>query len=125
MWSSKARCDSHSKGVFALRYLVIGKAGGAGPVMQPQQVPQMLDRIIVPSLEMLAQWEREGRIHGAAFAGRRGHCMIVDAASNEELNGLLMGLPFWGLLEWEITPLTSYESAANGAREISRRLTSL
>ena len=108
-----------------MRYLVIGRAVNIALGMQPQQGAQMLDTVIVPSLEMLAKWEREGRIHGASFAGRRANCMIIDAASNEELNALLTTLPFWGLLEWEVTPLASFESQAKNVREISQRLKTL
>ena len=80
-----------------MRFLVIGEETGTAPTMPPQQVAQMLDTVIAPSLEMLAKWEREGRINGGSFAGRRGGCMIIDAPSHEELADLLMTLPFWGL----------------------------
>lgn len=107
-----------------MRYLVIGEPAGAAPNAPPQQVAQMFDTVVVPSLEMLANWEREGRIHGGSFAGRRGGCMIIDAASNEELADLLMTLPFWGLQNWTITPLTPDEAAAKRFRELSQRLKS-
>jgi muconolactone delta-isomerase len=107
-----------------MRYLVIGESTDAAPNIPPQQVAQMLDTVVLPSLEMLAKWEREGRIHGGSFAGRRGGCMIIDAASNEELADLLMTLPFWGLQDWKITPLSSNESAVKRVREMSHRLKS-
>ena len=108
-----------------MRYLVTAEATGAMPNIAPQQVAQMLDTVVVPSLEMLAKWEREGRIHGGSFAGRRGGCMIIDAASNEELADLLMTLPFWGLQDWKITPLSSNEAAVKRVREMSQRLKSV
>ena len=80
-----------------MRYLVIGEATGGASAMPPQQAAQILDAVVVPSLEMLAKWEREGRINGGSFAGRRGGCMIIDAPSHEELADVLMTLPFWGL----------------------------
>ena len=121
--------DCHSdpysqREVFAMRYLVIGKAVNLASLMPTQQLAQTLDTRIVPGLEMLAKWEREGRIHGGTLAGRRGNCMIIDAASNEELNELLPTLPFWGLLEWEITPLASFEGTVKRTREMSQRLKS-
>jgi hypothetical protein len=76
-----------------MRYLVIAEPTGAAPNVLPQQLAQMLDSVVLPSLEMLAKWEREGRIRGGSYAGRRGG--IIDAASNEELADLLMTLPFW------------------------------
>ena len=71
---------------------------------------------------MLAKWEREGRIHGGSLAGRRGGLMIIDAASTDELADLLMTLPFWGLQDWKITPLSSNEGAAKRVREMSQQL---
>lgn len=106
-----------------MRYLVIGEAtGGPPPNMPPQQMAQMLDTVVAPSLDMLAKWEREGRIHGGNLVGRRGVCMIVDAASNEELSDLLMMLPLWGMADWQITPLSSHDGAAKRVREMSQRL---
>jgi muconolactone delta-isomerase len=123
--SSESVSQSQSKEVFALRYLVIGKAVNVAPVTQPQQVSQMIDTAILPSMEMLAKWEREGRIYGGCFAGQPAGCLIIDAASNEELDELLPMLPFWGLQEWEVTPLASYESTAKRIREMSQRLRSV
>ncbi|HXX39908.1 MAG TPA: muconolactone Delta-isomerase family protein [bacterium] len=105
-----------------MRYLVIGKATNFMAGMQPPQVAQMLDTLVLPSLEMLEKWEREGRIHGGIFAGRRAHCMIIEAASNDELNELLPTLPFWGIMEWKITPLAAYEGTVKRTREMSQRL---
>jgi muconolactone delta-isomerase len=102
-----------------VRYLVIGTAVNVGVAIPPQQVAQMLDTVIAPSLEMLAKWEREGRIHGATFAGRRANCLIIDAASHGELSDLPTKLPFWGLLDWKITPLASYEGMTKRVREMS------
>jgi len=42
-----------------MRYLVIAESTGAAPNVPPQQVAQILDPVVVPSLEMLAKWERE------------------------------------------------------------------
>ena len=105
-----------------MRYLVIGETTGPAPNMPPQQLAQMLETVVVPSLEMLAKWEREGRIHGGSFVGRRGGCMIIEAASNDELADLLMSLPFWGLQDWKITPLSSNESVVKRVHDMSQRL---
>jgi len=107
-----------------MRFLVIGEETGSAPGMPTQQLAQMLDTVIAPSLEMLAKWEREGRIHGGSFVGRRGGCMIIDVASNEELADLLPTLPFWGILNWKITPLSSNEATAKRIRQMSQRLQS-
>lgn len=105
-----------------MRFLVMGESTGAAPNVPPQQMAQMLDTVVLPSLDTLAKWEREGRIHGGSFVGRRGGCMIIEAASNDELADLLVSLPFWGLQDWTITPLSSNEMAAKRVRDMSQRL---
>lgn len=108
-----------------MRYLVVGESTGVPPNVSPQQAAQMLDTVVMPSLEMLTKWEREGRIHGGSFVGRRGGCMIIEAASNDELGDLLASLPFWGLQDWKITPLSSNEAATRRVRDMSQRLKSV
>ena len=49
---------------------------------------------------------------------------LIDAASNEELADLLPTLPFWGILNWKITPLSSNEATAKRIRQMSQRLQS-
>jgi hypothetical protein len=69
-------------------YLVIGETtGGPPPGMSPQQAAQLLDTVVVPSLEMLAKWERDGRIHGGSFVGRRGARPTAPAAKPAEKIG--------------------------------------
>jgi muconolactone D-isomerase len=108
-----------------MRYLVTSEDHSSGPPnISPPQIGQMIDTLVVPSLEMLAKWEREGRIHGGTFAGRRGGCMIIDAASHDEVTDLLTSLPFWGLQEWKITPLSSFDASSKRVREMSQRMKS-
>lgn len=109
-----------------MRYLVTSEDRSSGlPNIPPPQIVQMVESLIVPSLEMLAKWEREGRIHGGTFAGRRGGCMIIDAASHEEVTDLLTSLPFWGVQEWKITPLSSFEASSKRVREMGQRMKSM
>ena len=60
-------------------------------------------------MEAMAKLEAEGKIlAGGVAAGKRAGCFIADVSSNDELNALLQGLPFWGLLKWDITPLQNF-----------------
>jgi hypothetical protein len=48
--------------------------------------------------------------------------ILVDAASNDELSKLLHGLPFWGIVKTNVTPLESYEHRGALDRELVKKL---
>jgi hypothetical protein len=96
-----------------MRYLVTGQYVEPGPLLPPDKVVFMVQEAVLPSLELLARMEAEGKIlAGGVHSGGRIGTMIVEAASNEELDGLLGKLPFWGLLRWTVVPLTGFADRA-------------
>ncbi len=91
-------------------YMVSGEFIDPGPMLQPQQLAPMLEKMILPSLEIIAKWEEEGKILGGGLPmGDRAGVFIIKAGSNTEVDNLLQSLPFWGLLKWKVTPLVSYK----------------
>lgn len=81
-----------------MRYLVTAEFIDPGSLIPPQQFGHVVEDAVVPSLETIAKLEEEKKILAAGvLAGARAGVMIVEAASNEELNELLQSLPFWGL----------------------------
>jgi hypothetical protein len=91
-------------------YMISGTFIDPGPMMPPEKLAPMLEKVVLPSLEMIAQWEKEGRILGGGLPlGDRAGVYIMKAASNTEVDILLQSLPFWGFLKWEVTPLVSYK----------------
>jgi muconolactone delta-isomerase len=106
-----------------MRFLVTldgSDTGGVG--MPPEQLVQMLDQVIIPSIEQLAQWEQEGRIHGGGYTAGRGGVFMVDADSSEEVDQLVTSLPQWGLVKVDVTPLISSSSVLERARAIRQRV---
>jgi len=92
-------------------------------LLPPQQMVQLVEQLVIPSLEALAKLEAEKKIlAGGAFAGARSGVIIIEAASNEELGRLLKGLPFWGLMKIDVTPLQSFEDLAGQNRQLLERL---
>jgi len=80
--------------------------------------------LVIKGIEEVVRYREEGKVvfHGGVV-GRQAGCMIWDVESNEELQRLLSQLPFWPLMEWEITPLISTEQALESlkqARELVR-----
>jgi hypothetical protein len=104
-----------------MQFLVtIDGSGVAG--MPPERLVQVLDQMIIPGVEELAQWEQEGRVHGGAYTGGRGGVFMIDAGSIEEVDQLVTSLPHWGLLKVDVLPLISTSSLVERARAVRQRL---
>ena len=73
--------------------------------------PQVFERVIRPSLESLAKMVDEKKVTGGVLAGQRAGAFILEAQSNEEVDRILGGLPFWGLLKMTVTPLVPFRAA--------------
>ena len=92
-------------------------------LLPPQQTSQLVEQVIIPSLEALAKLETERKVlAGGAFAGARSAVAIIEAVSNEELSRLLRSLPFWGLMKIGVTPLQSFEEEAAQNRQLVQHL---
>lgn len=95
------------------RYLVTGEYVEPGPLLPPEQLAQMVEQLVLPSFEALAKLERQKKVlAGGIVCGGRAGAFIVDVASNSELNQLLQGLPFWGIVKWTSTPLQTFTERA-------------
>ncbi len=90
--------------------------------MPPERLSQVVDQMIVPSLEQLAQWEQEGRIHGGGYTAARGGVFMVDADSSEEVDQLVTSLPYWGFVKVDVKPLISHSALLERARAVGQRL---
>ena len=94
---------SHAAG---MKFLV---KGTSGPVsLLSADMAQLLETVVVPSLNQLAKWEKEGKVTGGLPVGQRAFVFIVEASSNEEVDQLLRSLPIWGGMEWKVIPLQSF-----------------
>ncbi len=90
--------------------------------MPPERLVQVVDQMIVPSLEQLAQWEQEGRIHGGGYTAARGGVFMIDADSSEEVDQLVTSLPYWGFVKVDVKPLISHSALLERARAVGQRL---
>lgn len=108
-----------------MRFLVTAAFIDSGALLPPEVLGSLAEHAILPSLEMLAKWEKEGKIQGGVYAGQRAGAFVVDASSNEEVGTLLASLPFWGLVNWHVTPLQSWASALERDRAGFQRAASM
>src|SRR4028119_683697 len=97
---------------------VAGEFIGPGPLLPPDQLAGMLRQAVLPSHDVLTNLKAEGKLLAGGYAvGERAAAFIFEVDSNEELDGLLQGLPYWGLVKIKATPLQDVE----GRRERDRQ----
>ena len=100
-----------------MRYFVKGEFIEPGVLLPQEQFVQMLENVIIPSLDAVSKLEKDNKIIAAGLlTGARAGVFILEAESNEEVTQLLQNLPFWPLLKWKVLPLDSFEDRANRER---------
>ncbi len=105
-----------------MRFLVTIDGSDIGVGMPPERLGQVIEQMVIPSIEQLGQWEREGRIHGGGYTAARGGVFIMDADSSEEVDQLVTSLPHWGLVKVDVKPLISNSALLERARGMRQRL---
>jgi hypothetical protein len=104
-----------------MKYWVIGSNGPAGTTAE--DMLEILEDLVLPGLEALIKLESDNKIlAGGVPVSERGVVFIIDVSSNEELDQVLRGLPFWGMLEWQVTPLQGFEGRAFQERRMIQQL---
>ena len=77
------------------------------------------EKIVLPSIETLKEWEEKKTIVGGLFAGQRAGVMIIKATTGEELSTWMQRLLFWTQNTWEVIPLQSFQS---GVKDVKRQI---
>lgn len=84
---------------------------------------ETLKRSILPSLQMLAVWEQEGKIlAGGFFPGERSGAWIMEANSNEDVGEWISSLIFWGRMKWTVRALQSLSSTVERENKVGQLL---
>jgi hypothetical protein len=104
-----------------VRYLVMGNNGPTGTT--DEDMIDLLEDLVLPGLDALIKLESEGVVlAGGVPVSERGVAFIIDVPSNEELDQVLRSLPLWSILEWQVTPLQSFEGRAFHERRMNQQL---
>jgi muconolactone delta-isomerase len=103
-----------------MRFLVTIDGSDIGVGMPPERLAQVIDRMVIPGIAKLHQWEQEGRAHGGGYTAARGGAFIVEADSSEEVDQLVTSLPHWGLVKVDVKPLISMSSMLERIRRYAR-----
>ena len=98
-----------------MKYFVTA-SGGPG-FSSPEEARLLLKNVVLPGFEVLKKLEKEKKIlAGGLPVGERSFVFIAEASSNDELDQVLRSIPFWGVLEWEVTPLQTFTGRASMER---------
>jgi hypothetical protein len=100
-----------------LKFLVIGQGIDYVDPMDPASFIMLSEKIVLPAVETATEWEGKKLVVGGFFAGQRAGVMIIEAASGEELSGLIQRLSFWSENALEILPLQSFQSGAENIKQ--------
>lgn len=104
----------------SMLYQVEFQANEAGTPTSPEQAAELLDQLIVPSLESLST---NGNIRaGGLFVGARSGVFIVTAKSHDEVTILVRALPAWGVWDWKVTPLERYDHRADLEKKVVQQI---
>jgi hypothetical protein len=89
----------------------------------PEEAAAVLENGIMPTFEMLLEWEAQNKIVAAGIpVGSRTFYLMVEANSHDEVDRLLRKLPAWGVFSWKVKPLQSLADRAELEREILKSL---
>jgi muconolactone delta-isomerase len=106
-----------------MQYLVTMEYVEPGPLFAPQQLGQMVAEMILPSFDLLAELEAQGKIvAGGVPVGSRTASFVVEAANHGELDQLLEGIPWWGVMKTTVTPLQAFAQRAANDRALLERI---
>ena len=104
-----------------MQYLVMG-SGGPGPG-SPEEAVQLLEGMVIPSFEYMVKLGSEKKLlAGGLPVGDRAFVFILEASSNAEVDQIVRDIPLWPALNWEVTPLQSFEGRAAKERAVVEEL---
>ena len=93
-----------------MKFLVTTKEG---PILPPgEEGQQALKEVVLPALDQLIALEKAEKIVGGIPVGRRAFAFMMEADSSDEVDLTLRALTNWGMMEWRVTPLQSFQGRA-------------
>ena len=106
-----------------MQYLVTMEFVDPGPLLPPQQVVGMMRQAVLPGHEALNNLKSEGKIVAGGFpVGERAIALIIESDSPEELDSVLYGIPFWGIVKTKVTPLQGFEDRREQDRQFTEQM---
>jgi len=88
--------------IMDMLYLVEFEATQAGAPTSREQTIELLDKLVIPTLESLGK--------------------VVGATSKDEVTELVRALPAWGIMQWKVTPLETFAHRADLEKKVVQGL---
>ena len=106
--------------IMDMLYLVEFEANQAGAPTSREQTIELLDKLVIPTLESLGKdgKVRAGGIAGGTLAG----AFVVGAKSKDEVTELVRALPAWGIMQWKVTALETFAHRADLEKKVVQGL---
>ncbi|HHT75003.1 MAG TPA: hypothetical protein PLI21_00510 [Methanomassiliicoccaceae archaeon] len=101
-----------------MEFLVLMKLTEDGMGETADENKNILEKLIIPSIEDLLKMEKEGIVRGGFFEGQRAAAFIFSVSSGEELDDMLSALPCSAVFGIESMPLESLADALTRDRRI-------
>ena len=101
-----------------MEFLVLMKLTEDGMGETADENKNILEKLIIPSIEDLLKMEKEGIVRGGFFEGQRTAAFIFSVSSGEELDDMLSALPCSAVFGIESMPLESLADALTRDRRI-------
>jgi muconolactone delta-isomerase len=109
-----------------MRYLIEMKLSGSARPKDPQDGIFLIERYILPSLEICRKWQAEGKLlAGGPVSASIQLAFVLEVESVQELDELIESLPLWPLMETSVIPLTTFEGRIQAVQSKLKQLKSL
>ena len=109
-----------------MRYLIQMKLSGSVRPKDPQDGILLIERYILPSLEICRKWQAEGKLlAGGPVSASIQLAFVLEVESVQELDDLVESLPLWPLMETSVIPLTTFEGRIQAVQSKLKELKSL
>jgi hypothetical protein len=101
-------------------YLVEFEATQAGGPTNREQTIELLDKLVIPTLERLG---KDGKVRAGGIAvGTLAGAFVVGATSKDEVTELVRALPAGGIMQWKVTPLETFAHRADLEKKVVQGL---
>jgi len=108
-----------------MRYLIEMKLSGSARPKDPQDGILLIERYILPSLEICRKWQGEGKLlAGGPVSASIQLAFLLEVESVQELDELIESLPLWPLMETSVIPLTTFEGRIQAVQSKLKQLKS-
>jgi hypothetical protein len=94
-----------------MEFLVLMKLSENGVGKTGNENREIVEKKILPSIEMLMEMEKEGMLSGGFFEGQRSAAFIMSVEDEETLDDTMAELPCADIFEIEMVQLESLKDA--------------